>query len=93
MNEAPKRARVVISGFVQGVGFRYATRGRAASLGVAGWVRNRPDGRVEAVFEGEPERVESMVRWCRRGPSGASVEDVEVSWEEPVGEDDRFTVR
>jgi acylphosphatase len=93
MNDSRRRARVVISGFVQGVGYRYATRGRAVSLGVTGWVRNRPDGRVEAVFEGESEHVESMVRWCRRGPSGASVEDVELTWEEPVGEDDRFTVR
>jgi acylphosphatase len=93
MNEPSRRAYVVISGSVQGVGFRYATRGRASSLGLAGWVRNRPDGRVEAVFEGDSERVESMVRWCRRGPSGASVEDVDVTWEEPVGEDDRFTVR
>ena len=87
-----KRARVVVSGFVQGVGFRYATRGRASSLGVAGWVRNRPDGRVEAVFEGDPERVESMVAWCRRGPAGADVDGVDVCWEAPAGESG-FSVR
>ena len=93
MNDAGARAHVLVSGYVQGVGFRYATRGRASSLGLAGWVRNRPDGRVEAVFEGGSEQVESMVRWCGRGPAGADVDDVEVSWEDPLGEDHRFTVR
>jgi acylphosphatase len=81
-----KRARVVVSGSVQGVFFRTETRDRARSLGVAGWIRNVPDGTVEAVFEGDDERVDSMVEWCRRGPSGASVEDVEVAWVEPEGE-------
>jgi acylphosphatase len=81
-----KRARVVVSGSVQGVFFRTETRDRARSLGVAGWVRNVPDGTVEAVFEGDDEKVDSMVEWCRRGPSGAVVEDVEVEWVEPEGE-------
>jgi len=81
-----KRARVRVRGFVQGVGFRYDARRRARSLGIGGWIHNAHDGSVEAVFEGEDGRVESMVDWCRRGPSGASIEDVEVSWEEPVGE-------
>ena len=81
-----KRARVVVSGSVQGVFFRTKTRDRARSLGVAGWIRNVPDGTVEAVFEGDDERVGSMVEWCRRGPSGASVEDVEVEWVEPEAE-------
>jgi acylphosphatase len=71
---------------VQGVFFRSDTRQRAQSLGLAGWVRNISDGTVEAVFEGDRERVESMVEWCRRGPSGALVEDVEVTWAEPQGE-------
>jgi acylphosphatase len=71
---------------VQGVFFRAETRARAESLGVAGWVRNAPDGSVEAVFEGEVERVESMLDWCRRGPAGAVVEDVEVVREEPADE-------
>jgi acylphosphatase len=93
VNQARSRAHVVVAGSVQGVGFRYATRGRANSLRLAGWVRNRPDGRVEAVFEGDPERVESMVAWCRRGPSGADVQDVDVTWEDPTGEDGGFTVR
>jgi acylphosphatase len=83
---------VVVQGRVQGVFFRGQTRDRAASLGLAGWVRNRRDGAVEAVFEGDRERVESMVEWCRRGPSLAQVEDVDVTWEEPRGEAE-FSVR
>jgi acylphosphatase len=77
---------------VQGVFFRSETRQRAASLGLAGWVRNLRDGSVEAVFEGDRERVESMVEWSRRGPSGAHVKDVDVAWEEPQG-DAEFSVR
>jgi acylphosphatase len=78
---------VVVHGSVQGVFFRVETRERARSLGLAGWVRNRPDGTVEAVFEGDPDRVESMVEWSRRGPSGAIVDAVEVDWEETKGEE------
>jgi acylphosphatase len=81
-----KRAQVVVSGSVHGVFFRTETRDRARSLGIAGWIRNAPDGTVAAAFEGEDERVESMVEWCRRGPSGARVERVEVEWVEPEGE-------
>jgi acylphosphatase len=77
---------VVVRGCVQGVGFRYSMIGRARSLGVGGWVQNRPDGSVEAVFEGSAERVESMVDWCRRGPSGARVDSVEETAEAPQGE-------
>jgi acylphosphatase len=80
------RMRVRVRGRVQGVFFRAETRARAESLGLAGWVRNAPDGSVEAVFEGEPERVESMIEWCRRGPGGAIVDDVETVSEEPAGE-------
>jgi acylphosphatase len=80
-----KRSRVRVRGAVQGVFFRAETRDRAHSLGVAGWVRNVPDGSVEAVFEGDPERVESMVDWCRRGPRGAEVAEVEVFDEDPQG--------
>jgi acylphosphatase len=85
------RARVRVRGRVQGVFFRVETRDRARSLGLAGWVRNCPDGAVEAVFEGEEERVRSMVDWCRRGPSGASVDGVDVEWEQPEHEAE-FTV-
>ena len=81
------RVRVVVRGRVQGVFFRGEAQTRARSLGVDGWVRNERDGTVHAVFEGPRERVESMVDWCRRGPRGARVEDVEASWEEPEGLD------
>jgi acylphosphatase len=77
---------------VQGVGFRYRARARAESLGVAGFVRNVSDGSVEAAFEGDDELVESMVDWCRRGPRGARVDDLEVSWQQPTGEQG-FAVR
>ncbi len=77
--------RYVISGRVQGVGFRYWTCELAEQLGLGGWVRNLGDGRVEAVFEGPDESVERMVRWCHRGPPGAEVGEVEVLREEPEG--------
>jgi acylphosphatase len=76
---------VVVRGAVQGVAFRDNTRRAAKSRGVAGWVTNRPDGAVEAVFEGEPEAVEALVRFCREGPRAADVEDIDVSEEEPEG--------
>jgi acylphosphatase len=79
------RKRVIVHGDVQGVFFRDTTRRHASSRGVAGWVRNRPDGAVEAVFEGEPEAVESLVRFAHEGPRGADVSHVEVSEEEPEG--------
>jgi acylphosphatase len=79
------RRRVVVHGSVQGVFFRDTTRRRAESLGVSGWARNRADGTVEAVFEGAPDAIESMVRFCREGPSRAKVEQVEVFEEEPEG--------
>lgn len=85
MSEA--RARVVVRGRVQGVFFRVETRDRARSLGLSGWVRNVPDGSVEAVFEGDRERIESMLAWCRRGPSLAQVDEVEAEWEPPSGEE------
>ena len=81
-----RRVRVLVRGRVQGVFFRAETQARAESLRVAGSARNLPDGSFEAVFEGEPERVDSLVEWCRRGPAGAEVESVEVSPEEPTGE-------
>jgi acylphosphatase len=87
------RARVLVGGRVQGVFFRFETKRLARRLGVAGWVRNRRDGRVEAVFEGEKEDVERMIEFCRRGPSGARVSNVEVGWEEPTGEFEGFNVR
>jgi acylphosphatase len=70
---------------VQGVGFRYEARARARSLGVAGSIHNESDGSVAAVFEGDQDRVESMLEWCRRGPRGARVEAVDVEWEPARG--------
>jgi acylphosphatase len=72
-----------VHGRVQGVGFRQSAAARARSLALAGWVLNAPDGSVEAVFEGPRDRVDSMVEWCRRGPSGAAVESVETREETP----------
>jgi acylphosphatase len=79
------RRRVVVHGYVQGVFFRDTTRREAQRRGIAGWVSNRPDGAVEAVFEGDPEAVGAMVDWCERGPRGADVERVETSDEDPEG--------
>jgi len=79
------RRRVVLHGHVQGVFFRDSTLRLAEREGVAGWVRNRADGAVEAVFEGEPEAVERLVRFAREGPRGAQVERVDVADEEPEG--------
>ena len=72
-------------GVVQGVGFRYAVASAARTRGVAGWVRNRRDGAVEAVLEGEPDAVESLVRLSREGPRGAEVSGIEVAEETPEG--------
>jgi acylphosphatase len=81
-----KRVRARIRGRVQGVFFRAEAQARAESLGVAGWIRNAEDGTVEAVFEGDDDRVDSMADWCRRGPSGARVDEVELETDEPSGE-------
>ena len=77
---------MLVSGRVQGVFFRDDCRREAGAAGVAGWVRNRSDGRVEAVFEGEPDAVDRLVAWCRRGPPSALVSAVEVVSEEPTGD-------
>jgi acylphosphatase len=79
------RRRVIVRGRVQGVFFRDSARQRAQSRGVSGWVRNNPDGTLEAVFEGGGDDVDAMVRFCQQGPRGASVERVEVFEEEPEG--------
>ena len=84
MSEQARR-RVVVRGNVQGVFFRDSCRQRARSRGVAGWVTNRPDGAVEAVFEGDAGAVQAMVDWCGQGPRGAEVESVDESTEEPEG--------
>ncbi|HET9937483.1 MAG TPA: acylphosphatase [Gaiella sp.] len=80
------RRRVVAHGLVQGVWFRESARRRADELGIAGWVRNRADGAVEAELEGPPEDIEVLTDWFRRGPSGAQVERLEVEEAAPTGE-------
>jgi len=89
---ARARAHVLISGRVQGVFFRDATRRMAESRGVKGWVRNLMDGQVEAVFEGEAPDVQWLVHWCRQGPPRARVDRVDVEWEAPTDEFDAFEV-
>lgn len=80
------RARVRVSGRVQGVWFRAETRATAQRLGLNGWVRNANDGTVEAVFEGDESAVEKAIEWCRAGPAGARVDSLKVTGEEPRGE-------
>jgi len=86
------RAHVFVSGLVQGVFFRHETAKRAIRLGVKGWIRNLPDGRVEAMFEGDRRSVEEILEFCRRGPPGAIVEDLDVRWEDDKGEFDDFRI-
>ncbi len=87
------RAHVLISGRVQGVFFRAATRDEARSRSLSGWVRNLPGSQVEAVFEGPEEKVREAVQWCHEGPPFAAVRDVKVEWQEPTGEFDGFQIR
>jgi acylphosphatase len=83
----------VVGGRVQGVWFRASTRDEANRLGLRGWVRNLPDGRVEAVFEGEEGQLHRMLDWCRTGPPGAHVLRVDARWGQPTQDFDNFTVR
>jgi acylphosphatase len=89
----PIRATVRIRGRVQGVSFRYYTSRTAERHHVAGWVRNLPDGDVQAVFEGRESDVRQVVDWCRQGPGGARVDEISIDWEEYRGEFDSFEVR
>jgi acylphosphatase len=84
MSEVVRR-RAVVRGHVQGVFFRDTTRREAQRRGVAGWISNRPDGAVEAVFEGDPDAVAALVDFCKNGPRGAEVRQVETSEERPEG--------
>lgn len=70
--------RLIVTGYVQGIGYRYSMVMAARRLGITGWVRNRRNGSVEAMIEGSPEAVAAMIDWARHGPSGAEVEHVEV---------------
>ena len=86
------RAHVLVRGCVQGVWFRGSMQDEAEGLGLAGWVRNRPDGSVEAEAEGPREAVDELIAWAQHGPPGARVTDVEVSWIEPRGERGGFAI-
>ncbi|MBI5894400.1 MAG: acylphosphatase [Deltaproteobacteria bacterium] len=87
------RAHVLISGIVQGVFFRANTRDIALSHGIHGWVRNTMDGKVEAVFEGDETAVKKVVEWCKRGPSGARVDNIDIKWLAHTDEFNGFMVR
>ena len=85
------RAHIIIEGRVQGVSFRASTVEAARTLEVYGWVRNNPDGAVEAVLEGDEEKVNRLIEWCRTGPQTARVERLNLSWEPFRNEFDDFT--
>ncbi len=87
------RAHVLIKGRVQGVFFRAETCNQAYSLGIVGWAKNRWDGRVEAVFEGEEKAIQKIITWCYKGPPAAIIEDVKVKWEDYEGEFTSFSIR
>jgi len=87
-----KKAHVFVTGKVQGVYFRLSTQNIAKSHRVTGWIRNRSDGRVEAVLEGEESEVKKLVDYCRKGPKGAAVTDISVEWNPSKDEFTTFTI-
>jgi acylphosphatase len=93
MNVEKGRVHVLIRGYVQGVFFRASTRDMANSLGLTGWVRNLPDGSVEAVFEGLRDILKKAVQWCHKGPPGAAVTKVDEKWLNYTGEFERFDIK
>ena len=90
--EKKTRAHAIISGRVQGVFFRWETKRAAEEFGVFGWVRNKRDGTVEAVFEGSEQNVALILEWCKKGPPIAKVDRLEVNHEEYMGEFDSFEI-
>ena len=84
---------VIISGRVQGVWFRASTKQQAEKLGLTGWVRNISSGQVEAVFEGESDKLDEMIKWCHKGPSLSKVENVEIKKQTPTDAFDDFSIR
>ena len=86
------RAHAIISGRVQGVFFRMETKRAADRIGVSGWVRNQRDGTVEAMFEGDRDKVDAVLEWCNQGPPSAKVTDVNVEWQDYAGEFNRFDI-
>ena len=90
--EKKVRADTIISGRVQGVFFRVETKRAADGFGVSGWVKNRRDGTVEALFEGDQDRVDGLLEWCKEGPAHAQVSDEKVEWEKYAGENSGFDI-
>lgn len=95
-----KQARVLISGFVQGIGFRHFVRNKALGIGLTGWVRNLPDGRVETLLQSSAssdqeakEKIEQMIGLCKKGPFLAAVEDVVVEWQEEDKQFNDFSIQ
>ena len=87
------RAHIIFSGFVQGVFFRANTRKKAKELEVTGWIKNSPSGKVEAVFEGERDRIQKIIEWAKKGPQGAQVDDLELDWQEYRDEFNNFEIK
>jgi len=92
-NQGKARAHIWISGQVQGVFFRDATQRKAEDLHITGWVRNLPDSRVEAIFEGDKEVVSKIIDWTKEGPDTARIEEFKVKWEKYKDEFDSFQIR
>ena len=90
--ESNVRAHVIISGRVQGVFFRMETQKAAQLYGVSGWVRNKSDGTVEAMFEGDEKSVDLILEWCSKGSSPAKVEKTDINWKDYTGEFDEFKI-
>jgi len=90
--ENKARAHLIVTGIVQGVFFRVETKRAADRIGVTGWVRNRPEGTVEAVFEGDREKVEAAINWCRKGPPSGRVDELKITWEPFQGEFSGFDI-
>ena len=88
-----QRLHIIVHGYVQGVFFRANAASVANRFGLTGWVKNCSDGSVEIIAEGEKEKLNELLEWCRKGPSGAQVERVEKEWQEFKGEFQNFTVR
>ncbi len=87
-----KRVELLISGAVQGVGFRYHTYQKARQLQVVGWVRNLPDGRVQVLAEGESDIIDQLISELKSGPSFSQVQNIEIEWSEPTGQHSSFEV-
>ncbi|MCP6717933.1 MAG: acylphosphatase [Patescibacteria group bacterium] len=87
------RAHIIVSGRVQGVGYRNNTFQQAQKIGLSGWVKNLEDGRVEAVFEGEKQEVEKIINWAKKGPLLANISDFKIDWQEHKGEFSNFEIK